>query len=119
MVGWGLVLVGWGFVEVGWILVLFECFELGGEGVIECFVENGLWEEVFVDFGWFLFEEIDENFVIINEVFKIVEMYCIIIVFKDVCVISLFLCNLYVMLVCILCGFMFWILLEYSVFNYC
>ena len=52
-----------GLAEAGRILALPKRSELGGEGVTECFAENGLWAKALADLGWLLLEVTYENVV--------------------------------------------------------
>ena len=45
----------------GRILALAERSEPGGDGVIVCLAENGLWGDALTDLGWLLLEIKDEK----------------------------------------------------------
>ena len=54
LAGRGLALAGRGLALAGRSLALLDFSELGGDGVMACLAENGLWEDVLTERGWLL-----------------------------------------------------------------
>ena len=57
LAGRGLALADRGMALAGRTLALLDLSERGGEGVMVCFAEKGLWEDTLTERGWLLFEE--------------------------------------------------------------